>query len=100
MSGGHWETHKQMSDHIGAKLTYPLLPGHATSMLGDSCREIFFPKLNVFPIMRRYVPKHNTVPRDSSELQKHFLSVKIMECLPHCRNIETLSYKGKRFSIP
>lgn len=25
----------QMSDHIGAKLTYPALPEHATCMLGD-----------------------------------------------------------------
>jgi len=24
-----------MSDHIGAKLTYPTLPDHATSMIGD-----------------------------------------------------------------
>jgi transposase len=24
-----------MSDHIGAKLTYPALPGHSTMMIGD-----------------------------------------------------------------
>ena len=29
-----------MSDHIGAKLTYPALPEHATCMLGDMPYEL------------------------------------------------------------